>query len=325
MMKTIVIGSLCTDLVAAGIGEFPKPGAYTYGRELLISPGGKSRNIADMVARLSASNSVAMVARTVQDPYGLWKVPLDALSKTGVNTEYVTVHEYAEAQKLPGIVLIPVDSQGNNKFFVLHGANDDFSIADIDRAIPLFEEVGKNNGTLLVTLESPLHTAMHAVGLAHKYGLRVIVDPGGMRIGSDVSALLKAGIYLIKPNLHEAKMLTGIVVTDFASAKRAAQKLREQGSENILITAGADGAYLFSETEEIHLSVPDVTTSDEKDETGCGDQTIAVLTISLQAGKSLREAAELAIWAGTLQFYKSGIQPITKDELDREIYLSHAF
>ena len=52
-MQTIVIGSLNTDLVATGIKQFPTPGEHVYGKELLIGAGGKSRNIADMIAHLS--------------------------------------------------------------------------------------------------------------------------------------------------------------------------------------------------------------------------------------------------------------------------------
>ncbi len=79
-MKTIVIGSLNTDLVATGIKQFPNVGEHVYGKELLIGAGGKSRNIADMIAHLAPKNTVAMVGRTIKDPYGLWKLPMDALA-----------------------------------------------------------------------------------------------------------------------------------------------------------------------------------------------------------------------------------------------------
>ena len=53
----------------------------------------------------------------------------------------------------------------------------------------------------------------------------------------------------------------------------------------------------------------------EKDETGCGDQTMAALCALLQDGKPIKEAAELAILTGTLQFHRSGIKPVIKEEL----------
>lgn len=315
-MQTIVIGSLNTDLVATGIRQFPKPGEHVYGKELLIGAGGKSRNIADMIAHLSPVDSVAMIGRTVKDPYGLWQAPVDALHKVGVNTDYVNILDYAEAQKLPGIALIPVDEQGNNQIFVLPGISDDFSVADVDKATELFEQVGKNNGALILTLECPLPTAVHAVELANAHGLKVLFDPGGIETDSDIAELIKAGIYLIKPNEHEAKILTGVDVTDFETAKQAAIKLHEQGIENVLITASVNGAYLFMKETEKHIPIPEVaTTSNEKDETGCGDQTMAALCAFVQQGKTLQEATELAIFAGTLQFHRAGIKPVEREDL----------
>ncbi|HSW37843.1 MAG TPA: PfkB family carbohydrate kinase [Candidatus Saccharimonadales bacterium] len=316
MIKTIVIGSLNTDLVATGIKKFPKSGEHVYGKELIIGPGGKSRNIADMIAHLAPTNSVAMVGRTARDPYGFWKAPVEALAKVGVNTDYVNVLDYEEVQKLPGIALIPVDEQGNNQIIVLPGISDDFSLEDIDKAIPLFEEVGSNEGMLVLTLECPLATAIYAVGQANKHGLKVMFDPGGIQAGDNIDELIQAGIYLIKPNEHEAKMLTGIDVTDFESAKKAAQKLHEKDIENVLITHGVNGAYLFRGQTEAHIPIPNVEASGQKDETGCGDQTMAGLCASLQDGKNTEEAARLAVLAGTLQFHKTGIQPVTKDELE---------
>lgn len=316
-MQTIVIGSLNTDLVATGIKQFPKPGEHVYGKELLIGAGGKSRNIADMIAHLSPTGSVAMVGRTVKDPYGLWQAPIDALHKVGVNTDYVNILDYADVQKLPGIALIPVDQQGNNQIFVLPGISDDFSVSDIDNAAELFEQVGKNNGALILTLECPLPTAIHAVQLANTHGLKVLFDPGGIEADSDINELIKAGIYLIKPNEHEAKILTGIDVTDFETAKQAATNLHEQGIENILITAGVYGAYLFTKETEKHIPIPELAVdSNEKDETGCGDQTMAALCAFVQQGKNLSEATELAVLAGTLQFHRTGIKPVTSSELN---------
>ncbi|MFO0970748.1 MAG: PfkB family carbohydrate kinase [Candidatus Saccharimonadales bacterium] len=321
-MKTIVIGSLNTDLVATGITQFPKPGEHVYGKELLIGPGGKSRNIADMIAHLASENSVAMVGRTVEDPYGLWRQPMDALAKIGVNTDYVNVLEYELVNKLPGIALIPVDQHGNNQIFVLPGVSDDFSTDDIDAASELFEIVATNNGTLVLTLECPLKTATYAVQLANKHCLKVMFDPGGIEATTELSELIAAGIYLMKPNEHEAKILTGIEVTDFETAKKAAQKLREQGVENILITAGVNGAYLFTNDIQTHIAIPDIKASGEKDETGCGDQTMAALCALLQDGAAISEAAQQAILAGTLQFHKRGVQPVAKQEL-KEAYEAH--
>lgn len=129
-----------------------------------------------------------------------------------------------------------------------------------------------------------------------------------------LGALLE-GAFLVKPNEHEAKILTGVEVMNFESAQRAAHKLMHMGVESVLITAGVNGAYLFTSETEKHIPIPHIVGSGVKDETGCGDQTMATLCAYLQDGAPLARATETAILAGTLQFHKQGIQPITTAEL----------
>ncbi len=314
-MKTIVLGSLNTDLVATGLERFPGAGEHVYGKELVIGPGGKSRNIAEMMGHLGEPNTVAMVGRTAQDSYGFWQPPLDALKKVSVNTDYVNIVE--DDTKLPGIAIIAVDLTGNNQIIALPGVSNDFDITDIDRADSLFKDVAAEQGNLVLTLECPYDTALYAVKKAKELGIKVMLDPGGVIHGTDISELLKSGIYLLKPNEHEAKILTGVEVTDFSSAQEAARKLLGYGIEVVLITHGEHGAYLFTKDKKQQFPIPEVQASKDIDATGCGDQTMATLCIKLQEGAGLEESVSSAILAGTLQFHRQGIQPVTKEELQK--------
>lgn len=309
----IVIGFLNTSIVATGLKRFPNPGEHIYGKELIICPGGKSRNIAAMAGHLMGKGRVAMVGRTTRDQYGLWKAPLDALGDAGVNTDHVVIDEKTE--KFSSIALIAVDERGSNQIIALPGIGEEFSKEDIDGATPLFEEAAKNGGYLALTLQCPLETAGYAINKAKEAGLRIVFDPGGIEESMQLDTLLD-GLFLIKPNEHEAKMLTGIAVTDFGSAQLAAQRLMGLGAENVLITVGAAGAYLFTPYGQKCIPIPSVQETIMKNETGCGDQSMATLCAHLQTGASIEKASEIAVLAGTLQFHKQGIQPITKIELE---------
>jgi len=309
----IFIGSLNTDIVATGLKRFPRPGEHVFGENLIIGPGGKSRNVADMAAHLTASGTVSMVGRTTKDQYGMWKIPIDALRNSGVNIDYVVIDE--TSSKMPGVALITVEQTGHNQIVVLPGISDDFCEADIDNAEPLFNEVSANNGIVGLTLEAPISTVRYAAEKAKKHNLKIIFDPGGIPDGTEIGSLLR-DMYLVKPNEHEAKTITGITVTNFDSAKQAAERLFELGAKNILITVGVQGAYLFTDSLQKHIPVPSITDDGVHDETGCGDQTMATLSAYLQAGASIEEAADIAIFSGTLQFHKQGIQPVSLSELE---------
>ena len=314
--RIIVLGGLNTDIVATGVDELLGPGKLSRSGELFIGPGGKSSNIARMSAYLLGPERVFMVGKTSRDPYGLWEVPLKALREAGVNTDQVSVETMEQSGKYPGIALIPVNKQGENQIYCIPGINDDFTSADVDRAEPLFQ-VSADEGILALTLEMPLDTAAHAIRKAGKHRLRVVLDPGGINKAQEPESFLQEGIYCIKPNEHEAKILTGVDVVDLPSAKKAAQRLLARGILNVLITHGSKGSYLFNRKTAIHIPVPPLPSNQETDETGCGDQATAVVCTETLRGKTIHEAARLAVHAGTLQFHRKGIQPFHAEELEK--------
>jgi ribokinase len=316
-IKAIVIGGLNTDIIGLGVNEIIGPSELTLGGELLIGPGGKSRNIAQMIATYLGKDSTAMIGRSCRDPYSIWEAPVKALQEAGVNTDFIKVLNYTETKRFPGVALIPVDKQGRNQIYVLPGVNDDFCAADIDEAEDLFTTVGNNNGVLAFSLELPLPTAIHALKKAAKKNIKVILDPGGIDKNTDYTELLQQKIFLLKPNEHEAKILTGVDVTDFASAKKAAEELFNLGIENVLITHGEKGAYLFAKDFAQHIPIPQITEIEIKDETGCGDQVAAVVAAEIASGSDLLSSAQTAIKAGTLQFYRVGIQPVKRQDITK--------
>lgn len=312
----IVPGGLNTDIIGLGVEKLLEPGELTLGGELKIGPGGKARNMAQMAAAYLGDGRVAMIGRSTKDPFGLWEIPVQSLKEAGVDTTFIKILDFEEAgQKYPGIALIPVDEKGRNQIYVLPGVNEDFSIQDVEEAQELFENEGEKK-ILLLALEIPMETARHCIEKAASHGIRVVLDPGG--ISEPVAEILDEKIFLLKPNEHEAKILTGLPVTDFASAKKAADILLSEGIQNVLITHGAEGAYLFNRNVGLHVRVPDVEDSVVRDETGCGDQVTAIVASCLAEGRDLIEAVELAVRAGTLQFTKAGIQPVSRQELLKE-------
>jgi fructose-1-phosphate kinase PfkB-like protein len=142
-----------------------------------------------------------------------------------------------------------------------------------------------------------------------------MLDPGGMLKGTNYQELLKERIFLLKPNEHEAQMLSGIEVRSQSDALRAAKEFLNIGIENVLITLGAEGALLVNRAGHIHVPIPSLKEGKTRDQTGCGDQAMAALCAGIVAGKSLEDAAHQAVVAGTLQFYKEGIVPVTSAEL----------
>ncbi len=248
----VVAGSLNTDLIAVGVDKLLHEGELSFGGEFKIGPGGKSRNIAQMIATLVGPGSVAMIGRTAKDPNNLWQCPVDALTAAGVNTEYITVSPAGN----PGVAFIPVTKQGQQQIYVMPGENMNFSTDDINRSLPAFDAAAQNSGMLVLTMEMPYATLLYAMRQAKSRGLRIVVDMGGMQRKTDYSALLAEQPFVLKANRHETQQLTKIKVMDPSSGQQAAQLLQKSGIPNILLTVGEYGAYLFTENSTVNIPAP---------------------------------------------------------------------
>ena len=169
-------------------------------------------------------------------------------------------------------------------------------------------------GVMALALEIQQATAIAAARLARRHGLLVVLDMGGMQAGVDYAALV-ALADVVKPNEHEALMLTDVEVGDAASATRAAEVLHQRcGTRQLVITAGADGAYVMEDGGAAR-HYPARTIGRVVDTTGCGDQFMAVLCAELALGSTLAAAIEPATIAAGLQAMRSGIDPVERGEV----------
>lgn len=314
-IRAIVMGRLATDLIVADVNHLlSAPGEFASGRKLEITAGGSSRNIAEMIACLIGPQRVAMLGKTCADRFGLWRVPIEALVRAGVNVDYVKVLTPSTEQSFPGIAFIAVDRHGKNQGCLISGISEEYFPSDVDEALPLFHEIS-GRGFLVVSFEMPIATLIYALRRAKEFGIKTFIDASGMTPDPSLTEAFKEQIYLIKPNEHETRTITGVTVRNLASARRAANYFFRGEVDNVLITAGAAGAYLITRSNAVHLPAPPSASQFVKDETGCGDQTMATLCSLLIEGADLRNAAEGAIVAGTLQFSRKGVVPVTKAEL----------
>lgn len=314
-LSALVIGSFNTDIVGFGFPTLVKQGEIGYGTKLKVGPGGKSRYVGQMLAALLGQGKVAMVGRTTQDPFGLWRPPVDALIEAGVDCSGIRFVRFDKETGWPGITLIAMDEEGKKHTYVVEGVNSELSPDDLLQSDHLFRAVARNKGMLILSMEIPLGTAIFAIQKAHEHNVKVMMDPGGARAGVDVASLVNGDIFLLKPNDDEAEKITGIKIRDNNSAIEAAKKLLSMGPQYVLLTRGKDGAVLASKDGQKLIECPKVGHSETGDATGCGEQSFAAMCASIDRGRDIETAANAAVLAGTLQYYREGVMPITEQDL----------
>jgi len=292
MSDILVIGSLNADLVVRA-PRFPAPGETISGGDLVTIPGGKGANQAVAAARQGAS--VSMLGRVGKDNFGDFL--LANLQANQVDTALVQRDDAAT-----GTAIIVVDANGQNSIVLSPGANGQVRPADVDPASLLRPKL------VLLQLEIPLESVIHAAAAARGLGARVLLNPAPARP---------------LPDETELSLLTGQPVTDVASAESAARTLLAKGVQTVIVTLGANGALVVTPEQTIHVPPFRV---DVVDTTAAGDAFIGGFSAALLRGLSLEEAVRHGNACGALAATKFGAQPSlpTAEEVERFMSLRGA-
>lgn len=289
MGRIIVIGSSNTDMVIKS-KKLPAPGETILGGIFLMNPGGKGANQAVAAARLQGK--VTLVAKTGNDVFGAEAKHL--FDQENIDTSYLI----SDANNPSGVALINVDENGENSIVVASGSNGTLSAYDIH------EDVFKTepDDMFLMQLEIPVGTVEYVAQKAAGKGNRVILNPAPAR---QLSNDLLSCLYMIIPNETEAEILTGIKVTDAASAEKAARKLYSKGVKNVVITMGGNGSFIFTPSYSKMISVVPVKAIDT---TAAGDVFCGALAVALSEGKNTEEAVIFANKAAGISVTRMGAQ-----------------
>ena len=287
--RIIVVGSCNTDMVIR-VDHFPLPGETIIGHDFITNQGGKGANQAVAVRRLGGE--IAFVARVGNDDFGTKSLRL--LTEEGIDTSCVRLTDGVST----GVALIPVDDNGENSIIVSSGANALLSSADIEAAESLFEGAS----ILLMQLETPVPTLITAARLAKKYGAKVVLNPAPYPKEPLPKKLLEL-VDIITPNETEAAGMSLVKVTDEETAFEAICEIQKQGVGNVIITAGAAGAYTSIEGKLIHI--PTMKTK-VVDTTAAGDTFCGALCVALSRGADLAEAICFANRAASLSVTRIG-------------------
>jgi ribokinase len=278
--RIAVIGSANIDLTTFS-DRFPKAGETIFGQKFDLGFGGKGANQA--VASRLCGAEIFMVARVGSDLFG--PATIENFKKLGIDATHVKQIEGVSS----GVAPIFVEPNGQNRIFVIKGANDLLSPADVDAASDLLRSVD----CIVLQFEIPLETVYYSVAFARKNGIRCIVNPAPAQ-PVDLPAL--AGLDYFVPNETEAENISGMPVRNIDDAKKCAEKLLSGSIKRVIITLGANGSLLAGREGMEHIPAFKVNSVDS---TGAGDAFIGSFAVFLGEGLPERDAVRRAnLYAG---------------------------
>lgn len=286
-----VMGSFVADL-AFRTPRIPAWGETLMGPSFKLGPGGKGSNQAVAAAR--AGGKVSFISKLGPDPFG--EMARDLYKTEGIDTQFLF-----HTESPTGAAAIIIDAErGENAIIVVPGACFEVTTAEVDSARALIAD----SAAFVAQLELSIPVVEHGMALAHSLGVPTILNPAP-------AAALPDSIFphidYITPNETEAAALTGIIVTDLASAEQAADAFLAKGVRNAIITLGAQGAFVKNANTKAH--VPAVDAGKVVETTGAGDAFNGGFAVALAEGAGLVEAVRFGCATAGISVTRIGTAP----------------
>jgi len=285
-----VVGSFNMDLFIEA-QRFPAPGEAMLGKNFRRAPGGKGANQAFAVARMGMKS--AIIGAVGRDAFG--EEMVGNLRSAGVDTRGVLRRKNIAS----GTAMIVLDASGQNQIVVANGANDTLTGEDVR----LFGGLFRKSKAAIVQFETPMNSVETALRLARNFGALAVLNPAPFTPVSD--RILRLADWII-PNEGEAAKLTRVEVRNTATAAKASAALKQRSRcRNILITLGAQGAWL--DTPSFTGRVPGFKVK-AVDTVGAGDTFIGAFVVRMVEGAEPREAARFGCAAAAIAVTRRGAQ-----------------
>jgi ribokinase len=245
------------------IDRAPAPGETVIGKQVRVEPGGKGSNQAIGAARLGAD--VSFLTAVGRDAFG--DAALELWAAEGVDATAVI------RPALPTMTAaILVEAGGENRIVVVPGALDALTPAHVGG----FAQRIASADLLLVQLEIPLETALHALEVARAAGVRAVLNPAPAP-----REPIAPAVDYVTPNETEASAVAGARATH-------------------VVTLGDRGARIG------HEHVP-AFPANVVDTTGAGDAFCAAFAVAVAEGASDIEAVRRGCAAGAHMVEHEGV------------------
>jgi ribokinase len=279
-------------------------GETILGNSFALGPGGKGSN--QSVAAARAGGDVTFITRLGDDDFA--KIAHGVWAGAGVKPSITVDHD-----SYTGAAFIFIEAAtGDNAIIVAPGAAGRVCPADVDARADMIASAG----VFVTQLEQPLPAAKRGLEIARNAGVTTILNPApAAALGDDILSLCD----YLTPNETEAAELSGIPVTDIASAEAACDALMARGVGAVVLTMGAQGVLYRDKNGSLH--VPAISAGPVVETTGAGDAFNGAFAVALSEGKSVAEALRFGCAGAGISVTRPGAaasMPV-RHEIDAQI------
>lgn len=251
--------------------------------------GGKGINVSVVLAELGVcSKALGFVAgftgRAIEE----------GIANKGVTSDFVHLEK--------GFSRINVKIKSDEET-ELNGQGPVITETDIAKLYSKLDELSEGDtivlaGSIPNSLPADIYEKILAY-LAHK-NVRAVVDATGKLLMN----VLKYKPFLVKPNNHELGEIFGVKLKTYDDIVMYANKLREMGAKNVLVSMAGDGAVLVDEQGNVHSC--GVCKGTVVNSVGAGDSMVAGFIAGCEKG-NYDYALKLGTAAGGATAFSMGL------------------
>ncbi|WP_435307609.1 1-phosphofructokinase [Sebaldella termitidis] len=257
-----------------------KEGRLFRAEKTIKSPGGKGLNVTKVLRQMGAD---VVATGIIGGKNGEWIQ--ENLKKMDIKEEFYV----SSAETRVCIAVLAKHSETE-----ILESGEELTDSDL-RAFEkkLMELVEKSD---VITMSGSLPKGMEAgyyqklVELVNRKGKKVILDTSGKSLLEGV----KGKPYLIKPNFDELEYVLGESIDGRDKIKKAVEKLKNLGAQNVLVSLGGEGAIYFGE-EILKITISKIKIHNT---VGSGDSSVAGFAKGLDDGLELNEILKLSMACG---------------------------
>ncbi|WP_282025685.1 5-dehydro-2-deoxygluconokinase [Limimaricola cinnabarinus] len=306
--RFLVIGRVGMDLTPT------PPGTRTRAaREMMVSMGGSSANIAAGLVKLGCSAS--LVTCVSDDAVG-WYCE-DQLDAYGIDRRHV---RRVRGEERTSLALVEARVEEHQSVIYRNNAADfRMELADVEAVDYTAFDAVITAGTVFAA-EPSRAAAFRAFELARAAGLPVIFDVDyrpyswpSPQVAAEVLSRAGSLSDVIVGNDEEFGFMAGGIDKGFAHARALSE-----AADLVVYKMGHEGAVTFAGGEELRTGIYEV---DALKPTGAGDSFMAGLIASLTEGRPLREAVLRGSACASIVVAKPGCAPAMPDKAELKAFL----
>ena len=263
-----------------------------------IFPGGKGINVSIVLSNLLEPNTALGFVAGFTGDY-IEKL----LIEKGIKSKMIHLDD--------GISRINVKLKSNEET-ELNGLGPKIGILDIARLYKFLEDIKEGDTLVLAgSIPSCVSNTLYAdiMERMQNMGIRIVVDATKDLLLN----VLKYRPFLIKPNLFELGQMFNVKLNNKEEARKYAEKLREMGARNVIVSMGKEGAFMIDENDEYHyMASPNGKLVNS---VGAGDSLVAGFIYKYTHTGDYKEAFRYGVCTGSASAFSKDLA--TKEEIEK--------